>query len=189
MKYWFTSDTHFGSERTLQLSRRPFKNVQEMNNTLINKWNSVVGKDDIVYHLGDFGDYKTVKELNGKVILIEGNYELKDKELIFNNENDSFEKYLTDLVFKEFIPYLGFSHRAYIDDKLVFMAHEPSKLFKTFDKENDIQIFGHIHEKQMIKRFGMNVGVDCHNFTPIDIETIKFYTNALLNFYDEEVFM
>lgn len=31
MRIWFTSDTHFGSERTLRLSKRPFNSVEEMN--------------------------------------------------------------------------------------------------------------------------------------------------------------
>ena len=41
----------------------------------------------------------------------------------------------------------------------------------------------------MVKRFGLNVGVDCHNFYPIDEEVVKFYRNAIINHYDEEVFM
>ena len=41
----------------------------------------------------------------------------------------------------------------------------------------------------MIKRFGLNVGIDCHNFKPIDLDTVLFYDNALKNFYDEEVFV
>ena len=72
--------------------------------------------------------------------------------------------------------------------KIIF-AHEPSKLPKKFIYDNDIHLFGHIHEKQMIKRFGLNVGIDCHNFKPIDLDTVLFYDNALKNFYDEEVFM
>ena len=34
-KIWFTSDTHFSSERTLELSKRPFKSVEEMDKILI----------------------------------------------------------------------------------------------------------------------------------------------------------
>jgi hypothetical protein len=40
----------------------------------------------------------------------------------------------------------------------------------------------------MIKRYGINVGVDCHHFTPIDMDTILFYHNAALHYYDENVF-
>lgn len=59
MKFFFTSDTHFGEQRTLELSRRPFQNTAEMDKTIIDNWNKKVGKDDVVYHLGDFGDKKT----------------------------------------------------------------------------------------------------------------------------------
>lgn len=73
MKIWFTSDTHFRSERTLQLSKRPFNSVEEMDQTMINNWNKVVSEHDIVFHLGDFGNYEVSKRLNGNIILIFGN--------------------------------------------------------------------------------------------------------------------
>jgi hypothetical protein len=41
----------------------------------------------------------------------------------------------------------------------------------------------------MVKRNGLNVGVDCHNFCPIPIETVLFYRDAILNAYDENVFL
>jgi len=50
---WFTSDTHFGHDRDFVWGVRGFKNVDEMNKEIIKRWNSVVAKDDIVYHLGD----------------------------------------------------------------------------------------------------------------------------------------
>ena len=191
-KIWFTSDTHFGSERTLQLSKRPFKSVQEMDNTMIDTWNGIVGKQDIVLHLGDFGNYETVKQLNGKVYLVFGNYERKDIKENFENSNYRFQKYLLEL---GFVGYFDSIYDQWIKQKInneeykIIFTHEPSKLPKEFIYDNDIHLFGHIHEKQMIKRFGLNVGVDCHNFKPIDLNTVLFYDNALKNFYDEEVFM
>ena len=65
---FFTSDTHFNAQRTLDLSKRPFNDLNEMNSTLINNWNSVVGKNDIVFHLGDFGDYRFREFLNGDIM-------------------------------------------------------------------------------------------------------------------------
>jgi hypothetical protein len=41
----------------------------------------------------------------------------------------------------------------------------------------------------MVKRNGLNVGVDCHNFYPVSVETIVFYTVAIKKHYDENVFM
>ena len=50
---WITSDTHFFHNRIIQYEDRPFANAMEMNEQMIERWNSVVRKDDLVYHLGD----------------------------------------------------------------------------------------------------------------------------------------
>ena len=52
-KIFFTSDTHFFHNNIIKYTNRPFKNVNEMNEELIKRWNSVVPKDGIVFHLGD----------------------------------------------------------------------------------------------------------------------------------------
>ena len=192
-KVFFTSDTHFGAERTLKLSRRPFNSVEEMDKIMIENWNSIVGKGDIVYHLGDFGNYDIIKQLNGEIILIFGNYEKKDIEEQFNYDMEAFIDKLLDIGFYDVYELDDIAcYRKTIKNNMIYMAHEPSKLPKTFTdnkKWNEVHLFGHIHERQMIKRFGLNVGVDCHNFKPIDLDTVLFYDNALKNFYDEEVFM
>lgn len=176
MNIWFTSDTHFSSIRTLELSKRPFKTVEEMDETLIKNWNSVVGKDDIVYHLGDFGAYSIVNKLNGKINLIFGNYERKDN--------------LTDETLLNF----GFNN-VYRGDRVLLslpdnklklnLCHEPSNCIVVGSIFN---LFGHIHKTQMVKRFGLNVGIDCHNFFPINLDTVLFYKNAIENHYDDNVF-
>lgn len=51
---FFTSDTHFGHANIINLCNRPFKDVNHMNNMLVENWNSVVSDDDTVFHLGDF---------------------------------------------------------------------------------------------------------------------------------------
>ena len=50
----FTSDTHFGHNNIIKFCKRPWKTTEEMNEALIERWNSVVKPDDIVFHLGDF---------------------------------------------------------------------------------------------------------------------------------------
>lgn len=78
MTAFFKSDTHFGHRRTLELSRRPFSDVTSMGAALIANWNSTVKPGDAVYHLGDFGTMESMgylKQLNGKIIFMPGNYE------------------------------------------------------------------------------------------------------------------
>lgn len=53
-KVFFTSDTHFGHSNIIKYCNRPFKDKDEMNETLISNWNKVVPEDGIVIHCGDF---------------------------------------------------------------------------------------------------------------------------------------
>jgi len=75
---FFIADTHWNHSNIIQYCNRPFSNVEEMNKTMIDKWNAKVKTDDIVYHLGDFGfgDIRSIiKQLNGKIILIVGSHD------------------------------------------------------------------------------------------------------------------
>ena len=158
-KIFFTSDTHFGSQRCLELSKRPFRSVSDMDWTMISRWNSVVGPSDVVYHLGDFGDTWPTDYLNGKIRLILGNYERDGKTPIPPGV--------------EVIDpgnYIGY-----------YLSHEPSKIGHS--------LFGHIHGRQMVKPWvGLDVGVDCHNFTPVPKEDADFYLNAIYKgYYDSLV--
>ena len=182
-KIWFTSDTHFGSDRTLDMSKRPFKTVEEMDNTIISNWNEVVKQEDTVYHLGDFGDFNKAIQLNGNIILITGNYDVKisSQDMLNNGINKVIDE-------DKYSVWFDNENTDYEFNKYnITMVHEPSKLDMVSAK-NCFNLFGHIHKSQMVKKFGLNVGTDCHNFCPIDLDTVLFYKNAIDKFYDEEVF-
>jgi len=175
---YFTADTHFGSERTLEFSCRPFNSVSEMDNVLIENWNSVVKRNDIVYHLGDFGNYPILERLNGRVILYWGNYEKEDAghaggDYYFNR------KLIDDYGFEK-----AESAKINIDGNDFYLVHKPEDYNNKY-----FNLFGHIHKLCMVKRFGLNVGVDCHNFKPISLEKVLWYKNAIENHYDNNVFM
>ncbi len=67
----------------MQYCPRPWKTVEEMNQGLIDSWNSVVKPDDILYFLGDFAFAGTqkiesiLKQLNGNIFHILGNHDRK----------------------------------------------------------------------------------------------------------------
>lgn len=183
---WFTSDTHFGAERTLKLSKRPFENVEEMNKKLIENWNKVVGVDDVVYHLGDFGDYEFANQLNGHIRLVIGNYERRDINLGIDF-NDKFE-FIYKEDFQTIWTELYNEKNRLTTTYKITMSHEPSFVRNVPIGPTEINLFGHVHKLSMVKRYGLNVGVDCHNFYPISLEDVLHYHNAILNFYDEEVF-
>jgi len=81
--YWFTSDEHYGHQNILKYSERPFETIEEMDNTLIENHNSIVKKDDITIHAGDFTLWKNIKgiyekyinNLNGNHIFLKGSHD------------------------------------------------------------------------------------------------------------------
>ena len=50
-KIFFTSDLHFFHRNIMQFCQRPFNNLVEMNEALINNWNNTVDNDSIVLKL------------------------------------------------------------------------------------------------------------------------------------------
>ena len=198
-KRYFTSDTHFGSQRTLDLSRRPFKSTLEMDWKMVELWNQTVRPWDEVYHLGDFGDRSWLKFLNGEIKLVQGNY-----------EKDEVKAHWEESKFIETLEGIGFDHvykadkipHIMIDEYHIHLVHEPTNLktlvdyemqspvWESLGKDHRFALFGHIHGRQMIKKYGLDVGVDCSKFKPVSEEDIKFYLNAIeKGYYDENVWM
>lgn len=182
-KVFFTADTHFNSERTLELGRRPFRSVTEMNEAIIHTWNRTVKQKDIVFHLGDFGAASYIRELNGHVFLLYGNYEREDDSSVLKYR-DYFE-YGGGILNEEDGVLVK------ISDEILHLCHEPSKMVTKY-----FNLFGHVHQLSMVKKHaapngkfqcGLNVGWDVFH-KPIDMLTVNFYKNAVLNHYDQEVF-
>lgn len=79
-KVWVISDTHFTHQMFIDEGIRP----ANYNEQIIENWNKLVAKDDLVIHLGDviFGHEKErIKDilagLNGRKILVKGNHDYK----------------------------------------------------------------------------------------------------------------
>lgn len=83
---YLISDLHLGHEGITQFSDhlgkplRPWDNATEMNEALIENWNSVVRPQDKIYILGDWSmsdkHIKIAADLNGDKVLIRGNHDL-----------------------------------------------------------------------------------------------------------------
>lgn len=177
-KKWFISDTHFSQQRTLDFSKRPFRNVKEMDLEIISNWNKNVSVNDDVYVLGDFGENdKYLDCLNFKTLhFVKGNYE-RDKvpDLV-----DSLKKR------KNVKIYDNDECKVKVGDFNCVLRHEPITDYKL--KDDELVLYGHIHGRQLIKNKGLDVGVDCHNFTPVSEEDVAFYLNAIdKGYYDNQV--
>ena len=165
MTTWFTSDWHLNHFNIIKYCGRPFIDLQEMNSTIIQRFNERVKEDDLVFYLGDFcfksgsgrGEGEPAKadifrnQLNCKnIIFIEGNHDKGGKNS------------LKTPIRKIIIHYGG---------KDICMTHNPEHA----DFRYDFNIVGHVHEKWMFKRFRSgqtftdccNVSVEMWNYRPI----------------------
>lgn len=77
----FISDFHIGHKNILKFDNRPFKDLDEMHDSLIKNWNSVVNNTDIVFYLGDLSMRSNsmvkwfVEQLNGDIHFFMGNHD------------------------------------------------------------------------------------------------------------------
>lgn len=170
MKRFFVSDMHFGDDR-FNVFYRPFKTLDEQHKTIIDNWNAAINPEDEVYVVGDVAvtddALKYVDQLNGKKILILGNYdEPRPLELL----QQKFEKVCTSMTIE-------------IDGETVNLTHYPAEAYS-----NHFNIVGHIHGLWKVQRNMINVGVDAWNYLPVSEDQIKFCMNAIRKFYDVNVF-
>lgn len=163
---FFTSDTHFGHEGILGF-RTAFTTVREMNECLIDQWNAVVKSGDRVYHLGDFALWRRGDEgglidlcnrLRGQIYLIRGNH-------------DSAAEHR--LVRGRFV-WIRRLEGLTVEKQFMVMCHYA---MRTWDRAHygSWQLHGHSHGglAQLPGYKQMDVGVDCHGFTPISFEQVR----------------
>lgn len=166
-KVWVTSDTHFGHNNILSYENRVEKlkvsTVEEHDKELINRWNAIVGKDDLVLILGDFSFKKAdrteevLNKLNGDKVLIRGNHDIFLDDKKFNKS-----------LFKAIYDYKETKYKG----QEIALMHYPIQDFKHQNKETKpaILLFGHIHTFNMeIPKHSFNVGVDVNNYYPVDL--------------------
>ncbi len=176
MNTFFTSDLHLGHPKVIQYSERPFKDVKEMDEALINNWNSVVSNVDKIFVLGDFSFHKAqenekiLKRLKGQKFLIKGNHDHKN-----------------------LIPSKGFQwvsplETVKVGDDIVVLCHFP---ILSWDRMHygSWMLHGHCHgglrlPRELINAKIMDVGVDSiatelrlerrqENYRPVEFEEVK----------------
>lgn len=173
MTTWMTSDNHFFHKNVIRYSSRPFKNVDEMNEGMIARWNARVKPGERVICHGDFSFGSPLKtslimqRLNGELEL-----------LIGNHDEDSALKSPALELWKSVRHYLEFEHK---DERTAktwrFVCfHFPiERNSHHWAARQTLHTTGHRHmpslmEDQSLMRF--DVGVDANNWAPISLEEI-----------------
>lgn len=163
------SDTHFSHMNCLNFDRsdgtgklRPFASVEEMDETMVKNWNSVVTSKDKVYHLGDIAmshkNLHILDRLNGEKVLIKGNHD--------TGKLSQYMKYFKDV---------RGSHQL---DKLL-LTHIP--VHRLSIGRWRANIHGHLHDN-LVKHVSppneqdeayLNVCVEQINYTPISLSEVN----------------
>jgi len=154
--FYFTSDEHYGHKKIIEYCNRPYSNIEEMDNALIENFNSVVSPKDITVHAGDFcwlnnkqNVYETyVKKLNGSHIFLVGSHD--------HWQPDSAK----------------FVWSSTIDKQFVIACHY---CFRTWERShyNSWQLFGHSHGRLTVDAKQYDIGVDNNNYFPVSFDQIK----------------
>lgn len=185
-KVWFTSDLHLCHRNILKYTDRINRiglnpqspNLDQMNQWIIDKWNSRVDKQDIVYMLGDFSFINTditrkfLEKLNGKKHLIWGNHDksLKGLEYYFESCSDIKETTFK----KDNFPFLD-------ENMTVVMCHFP---ILAWDRRmhGSIMLHGHTHGSidELNKNSGelrVDVGLDgkLADYDMVSLEQVYSY--------------
>ncbi len=152
---WCISDTHWGHEPSITYDKRPFSSLEEMDAELIRRWNSVVKKNDTVYHVGDLSFYnfeKTkdiVDQLNGNIRLIRGNHDKKS--------------------FRNLVPWCDNMAHFRWGEHRFHVCHYPMDSWRY----GTVMLHGHVHARTHRKMaYRVNVGCMHWDFTPVHVSRI-----------------
>lgn len=157
MKNYFIADLHFGHEKIIQMCNRPFKDINDMEQKLIENWNKKVNDEDTVYILGDFcfkmskqDAIKILNQLKGKKVLVKGNH---DKYAGQRDFDKCFEKVCDYCQVNEDKLQIILSHYPIIDYAGMYYGAK--------------MIYGHIHNKYVPHKDMYCASVECINYEPV----------------------
>jgi len=158
---YYTSDTHFRHKAILKYDAPPFASLEEMEETIIKRWNARVRPTDTVYHLGDFvwdrsGQVaqEILGRLNGKVHLIWGNHDSNQVRKL--EDWTSSQPYLEIRDGEDFVVLSHYGHRVWNK------GHYGS-----------FHLYGHSHGSLPPQGRSIDVGVSCWDYRPVTLAEVK----------------
>jgi calcineurin-like phosphoesterase family protein len=164
MKTFFTADQHwhhgppYTRHSIIYFCKRPYANIAEMDEDMIVRWNSVVGDDDVIYHLGDFGLAPVdnlqgiFKRLRGKKIAVLGNHDGSRTRLLR-------------------VGFQAVAARTIELEDGTILVHDPYSDSNLGNAKKRV-LCGHIHNLWRDDGTWHNVGVDVRDFTPVTMDQI-----------------
>ena len=165
MSSFFASDWHLGHSNIIKYDKRPFKSIEEMNETIITNHNKVVTYEDDWYFLGDFAfnkDKKIVEEWMNRIIgnkfFIRGNHDHSDTRKLY-------AKYGT---------YLGEQAEIQIEGQSIVLNHYAMRVWNKSHR-GAWHLYGHSHHSLPEEPNSLSFDVGCNgwNYEPLSFERVK----------------
>lgn len=155
---WVTSDLHLGHGLLCSPlagnGKRPWDSWEEMNQCLVDNWNSVVKPQDKVYVLGDIAIQRkhlpVMSQMNGTKRLIMGNHDI--------------------FKMKDYLTYFKRIYAYKVWDNMIF-SHIPIHRDSLKDRWK-LNVHGHTHMNIIDDPRYLNVCVEQTNYFPVDIQSI-----------------
>ena len=159
-RVFFTADNHFGHAGIIDMACRPFRDVDEMDRSMIECWNAVVQPGDVVWHAGDFAHRCEPGRLQEIFKALHGT-----KNLVIGNHDKAAT---TRLGWAEMTPF----KQLVVDGIQVNLMHYGMRVWPGMHK-GSLMLFGHSHSRLPGSRQTLDVGVDAVGFAPIDLADIQ----------------
>ena len=159
MAIWVTADLHLMHKKIISICRKQFKTIEEHDEYIIERFNSVVEKDDLVYFLGDVcfkpadKAIKLLKRLNGRKVLIAGNHDR-----------------LTDNEYRA-AGFIEVMHHPFYYNNNIILSHIP--VYECLDLRYVINVHGHLHGYVLNLPNFFNVNVELTDFLPVNIKVYE----------------
>lgn len=160
MATFFTADLHIGHAKVIKFCNRPFSDLKEMHDALIEKWNARVGRADDVYVIGDFGFHgrssdleRVFVALKGRKHLIKGNHDPR-QVLSLNWSSHPCDRKT-----------LG------IEGNTVYLDHYSHRVWPKMHY-GAYHLYGHSHGNLPGTGRSTDVGVDVWDYQPVTLDEI-----------------
>lgn len=186
---WFSSDHHFYHKNVVKMCNRPFNNLHEMHEHMIQEWNKRVKPQEKAYIVGDFSfsgwtlTKKILERMNGYKILILGNHDKSPHKMLAAGFQEVHENIYIELgnkqkIYLSHFPFHPMTSYSKMGNSIVDIVYPFDKVDKRYMHKRIVDdgdmwlVHGHVHNSWKQNERQINVGVDVWDFKPVSHEKI-----------------
>lgn len=168
MAIYLSSDLHIGHDREFIWKVRGFSSIEDMNESIIENFNSIVKPDDELYLLGDLclgpdleNNREYLSRLNGRLHLVYGNHDTERRKQMYQELPN----------FVEATHAMAIKYRKYH----FYLSHYPTLVGNFEERRKLYCLCGHLHTDNKFLQMSdciYHVDPEAHNCYPISIDDV-----------------